>query len=114
MPARVCVVADLRWLHDEALQHLPTISLGGPGVNVLAHRWVEDVPVALAVDEQFYIQMDPDLDEPRASIWGMDNTQTQLAVATFLTRYLPKFLTRCAAVVSQTEEEEEEEEEEEQ
>jgi hypothetical protein len=111
-PARACVVADLRWLHDESFQSLPTISLGGPGVNVLAHRWVEDLPVAMAVDERFYIQMDPELDEPRVSIWGMDNSQTQVAVSAFLTRYLPRYLARCEAVASQVEEADEESEDE--
>ena len=94
---RVRVVADFRWIHDEPLQTLPTISLGGPGVNALAHRWLEEVPVSLAVDEQYYIQMDPDLDEPRASIWGMDNPSTQVAVSAFVRRFLPRFLERCAA-----------------
>jgi hypothetical protein len=102
---RVFVVADLRWLHDQPLQSLPTISLGGPGVNALTHRWVEDLPVALAVDEQFYIQMHPQLDEPRASIWGMNNTQTQIAVSAFLLRYLPRFLDRCAQEVEPLDEE---------
>ena len=48
------------------------------GVNALAHRWLEDVPVSLAVSERYFIQMDPDLAEPRASIWGMDNATTQI------------------------------------
>ena len=61
---RVRVVADFRWIYDEPLQKLPTISVGGPGVNALAHRWLEELAVTLAVDEQYYIQMDPD----RASI----------------------------------------------
>lgn len=95
---RAVVVADFRWIHDESLQRWPTISLGGPGVNALAHRWLEDVPLALAIDEQYYIQMDPDLDEPRASVWGMDNTTTQIAVAAFLQRFLPRFLARAATV----------------
>src|SRR5690242_9531245 len=96
-PFRVRVVADFRWIHDEPLQTLPTISIGGPGVNALAHRWLEEVPVSLAVDEQYYIQMDPDLDEPRASIWGMDNATTQIAVSVFIERFLPRFLDHCAA-----------------
>ena len=91
------MIADVRWLHDEALQALPTISVGGPGVNLLAHKWLEDLPVSLAVDEQYYIQMDPDLDEPRASIWGMDNATTQIAASAFVQRYLPRFLSRCAS-----------------
>jgi hypothetical protein len=97
-PIRVCVVADFRWIHDESLRALPTISVGGPGVNALAHRWLEDVPIALAVDERYYLQMDPDLDEPRASVWGMDNATTQLAVSVFIDRFLPRFLDHCAAV----------------
>ncbi|MGE3821048.1 MAG: hypothetical protein AB7I30_16670 [Isosphaeraceae bacterium] len=93
----VRVVADFRWIHDEPLQRLPTISVGGPGVNALAHRWLEEVPVSLAVDERYYLQMDPDLDEAHASIWGMDNPTTQIAVGVFLDRFLPQFLRRCAA-----------------
>ena len=92
----VLVVADFRWIHDDPLQELPTISIGGPGVNALAHRWLEEVPVSMAVDEEYYIQMDPDLGEPRASIWGMDNARTQIAVSVFVDRFLPRFLRNCA------------------
>ncbi|MFO0951652.1 MAG: hypothetical protein U0835_10980 [Isosphaeraceae bacterium] len=95
-PMRVRVVADFRWIHDEPLQKLPTISVGGPGVNALAQRWLEEIPVSLAVDERYYLQMDPDLDEPRASVWGMDNPTTQHAVAVFVDRFLPRFLEHCA------------------
>jgi hypothetical protein len=95
MPVEVRVVADFRWIHDEPLQALPTISVGGPGVNALAHRWLEEIPVTLAVDEQYYVQMDPDLDEPRVSVWGMDNAATQIAVSVFVDRFLPRFLEHC-------------------
>jgi hypothetical protein len=94
----VRLVADFRWLHDERLQSLPTISLGGPGVNALAHRWLEEIPVSLAYSERYFIQMDPDLTEPRVSIWGMDNATTQIAVSVFIDRFLPRFLERCATV----------------
>jgi hypothetical protein len=97
-PMDVRVVADFRWIHDEPLQALPTISVGGPGVNALAHRWLEEVPVSLAVDDRYYLQMDPDLDEPRVSIWGMDNATTQIAVSVFLERFLPRFLVHCASI----------------
>ena len=95
---QVRVVADFRWIHEKKLQNLPTISVGGPGVNALARDWLEEVPVSLAVDEQFYIQMDPDLEETRASVWGMDNSTTQIAVSVFLARFLPRFLERCGSV----------------
>ena len=93
----VRVVADFRWLNDDPLQRLPTISIGGPGVNALAHRWLEELPLSLAVDERYFIQMDPDLTELRASIWGMNNPTTQIAVSVFAQRCLPRFLERCAA-----------------
>jgi hypothetical protein len=93
----VRVVADIRWIHDEPLQAMPTISLGGPGVNALAHRWLEEVPVSLAFGERYFIQMDPDLADARASVWGMDNATTQIAVSVFVDRYLPRFLEHCAA-----------------
>ncbi|WP_205679123.1 hypothetical protein [Aquisphaera insulae] len=95
---QVRVVADFRWIHDEFLQGLPTISLGGPGVNALSHRWLEEVPISLAYNERYFIQMDPDLSEPRASIWGMDNPSTQIAVSVFLDRFLTRFLERCASI----------------
>lgn len=95
-PARALVVADFRFLNDKPLQSLATISVGGPGVNALAHSWFEELPFSFAIDEQFCIQMDPDLVEPRASIWGMDNTSTQVAVSMFVERYLSRFLDRAA------------------
>src|SRR5271165_2690916 len=95
---QVRVIADFRWIHDEFLQSLPTISLGGPGVNALSHRWLEEVPISLAFNERYFIQMDPDLNEPRVSIWGMDNPTTQIAVSIFLDRFLPPFLERCTLV----------------
>jgi hypothetical protein len=96
----VRVVADFRWIHDEPLQVLPTISLGGPGVNALARRWMKEIPVSLAYNERYFIQMDPDLAEPRASIWGMDNATTQIAVSVFVDRFLPRFLDRCATITA--------------
>jgi hypothetical protein len=90
------VIADFRWMNDEPLQVWPTISVGGPGVNMLAHHWFEEVPFSLAVDGQYCIQMDPDLAEPRASIWGMDNPATQIAVSVFVERFLPRFLDHAA------------------
>jgi hypothetical protein len=96
-PLKVQVVADFRWIHEDALHPLPTISLGGPGVNALAQQWLDELPLSLKVDDHYFIQMDPDLDEPRVSIWGMDNADTQIAVAAFIQRYLPRFLDHCLA-----------------
>lgn len=93
----VFVVADLLWLGDVELQDNPTISLGGPGVNLLSRRWIDDppIPIAMAVDDDYYIQMDPELDDLYASVWGMNNPSTQIAVNAFLHRFLPMFLDGC-------------------
>ena len=61
-------------------------------------RWLEEVPISLAYDERYFIQMDPDVSEPRVSIWGMDNAATQLAVSVFVDRFLPRFLERCTSI----------------
>jgi hypothetical protein len=100
------VIADFRWIHDESLHHLPTISVGGPGVNALAHRWLGEIPISLNFKERYFIQMDPELVEPRVSIWGMDNPTTQIAVSVFLDRFLSRFLERCATIVTTFEMEE--------
>jgi hypothetical protein len=86
---------DFGWIHDERLQEPATISLGGPGVNALAHRWPEEVPVSPAFGERYFIPMDPDLADPRASVWGMDIATTQIAVSVFIDRSLPRFFERC-------------------
>ncbi|WP_169973055.1 hypothetical protein [Tautonia rosea] len=92
---QVRVVSDLRWLHDEVFQEMPTISLGGHGVNLLAHRWLEELPFSMDVNNQYFVQMDPDLTEPKVSIWGKDNPTTQLAVLAFVNRFLPRFIECC-------------------
>ena len=92
----VVVVADFRRLNDEELEDAPTISVGGPGVNALAHQWLQELPLSLAVDDQFYIQMDPELGELKAAVWGMTNETTQIAVSAFIGRFLPRFLDAVA------------------
>src|SRR5581483_1977070 len=94
-PMKVLVIADFRWIHEDAYHALPTICLGGPGVNALTQRWLEELPLSLAVDNHYFVQMHPELDEPRVSIWGMDNADTQVAVSAFLQRFLPRFLDHC-------------------
>jgi hypothetical protein len=92
-PPTVYVISDFRYLDASRLAELPTISVGGPGVNALAHKWLETLPAVLTVDCEFYIQLaDDEGDPPRASIWGMDHESTRLAVASFLENYLDRFI----------------------
>jgi hypothetical protein len=89
------VLSDRYYLTHPDLHDLPLISVGGPGVNRLAQKLLKKLPAALAADQQFFIQMDPEASDLRASIWGLDNCQTRIAVVTFAERYLPQFVEAC-------------------
>ncbi|HLN32704.1 MAG TPA: hypothetical protein VK395_33555 [Gemmataceae bacterium] len=89
------VLSDRYYLCHPDLHQLPLISVGGPGVNKLAQKLLKKLSAVLAVEDKFFIQMDSDGEDLRASIWGMDNPQTQIAVVTFAERYLPRFAERC-------------------
>src|SRR5438552_12123172 len=78
------VVSDRFYLSRPDLHELPLLCVGGPGVNRLAQKLLKKLPAAFAAEDRFYIQMDPEKqDMLRASIWGMDNPQTRIAVVTF-------------------------------
>jgi hypothetical protein len=89
------VVSDRFYLTHPELHGLPMISVGGPGVNRLAQKLLKKLVAILAVEGKFFIQMDPKESDLRASIWGMDNPQTRIAVVTFADRYLPRFVNLC-------------------
>src|SRR5262249_4669402 len=96
------VISDRYYLSHPDLHELPLISVGGPGVNRLAQKLLKKLPSAFAVEGGFYIQIDPEKDEPRASVWGLDNPQTQVAIMTFAERYLPKFVQTCSHQIPPT------------
>ncbi len=89
------VLSDRYYLSHPDLHRLPMISVGGPGVNRVAQKLLKKLSAVLAVEDKFFIQMDPDGEDLRASIWGMDNPQTRIAVVTFSERYLPRFSQVC-------------------
>jgi hypothetical protein len=89
------VLSDRFYLSHPDLHELPLISVGGPGVNRLAQKLLKKLPAALAVEDGFFIQMDSESDDRRASIWGMDNPRTKIAVVTFAERFLPRFTRVC-------------------
>lgn len=87
------VVSDLWYTATEDVKEYPVISVGGPGVNALSQRFWRRLPIALAVDNVFVIQMDVSLEDLRASVWGMDHETTREAVQTFYEKgYLRRFL----------------------
>lgn len=94
----IIVLSDLWYLNAEALQLLPTISVGGPSVNALAAHLYKRLANALVVDNTLLIQMDPHLRDLRASIWGMSHQTTVEALELFISKgYLTRFLDAATA-----------------
>ena len=91
----VAVLSDVWYLNSRELHHVPTISVGGPGVNHLAAYWQRQLPVALLVENVLQIQMDVQGRDHRCSVWGTNHETTVEAVDTFLAKgHLERFL-RC-------------------
>lgn len=87
------VISDIWYLNHDRFNHLPTISVGGPGVNALSAHLYERLPSALAIDNVLVIQIDLTFEDRRCAVWGMDHDATVEAVETFLDRgYLDRFL----------------------
>ena len=89
------VLSDRYYLTHPDLQRVPTISVGGPGVNRVAQKLLKKLHAILEVEGKFFVQMDQRGEALRASIWGIDNAQTRIAVVTFVERYLCRFVKLC-------------------
>jgi hypothetical protein len=85
------VVTDVWVMNNDLGDFFPAISLGGPGVNAFTAQLYEDLPVALARDQDVFIQVAAD--GKRAALWGMDRDGTREAVETFVKKgLLDRFL----------------------
>lgn len=85
------VCSDIWYVNHRSLQRRPTISVGGPGVNALSAFFVDKLPTALQNNDML-IQLDSDLVDLRASVWGMNHETTIKAVNVFAETYLDAFL----------------------
>ncbi len=89
----VIVISDLWYLNSVALQEAPAISIGGPGINAVSAHFFKRIPNALMVDNRLLIQLDPELEDLRACIWGIDHALTVNALELFINKgYLDSFL----------------------
>ncbi|NLI15005.1 MAG: hypothetical protein GX409_01835, partial [candidate division Zixibacteria bacterium] len=53
LPFRKCIViSDSLYESDKIIQICPTISIGGPGVNALAARLAEILPIQISKDDR--------------------------------------------------------------
>lgn len=95
---KVVVLSDLWYLNSEALHRLPMISVGGAGVNAASAHLFGRLPNALVIDNVLLIQMDPNLEDLRACVWGTSHKLTVDALEIFISKgYLERFLGAVAA-----------------
>ena len=74
------------------------ISVGGPRANAVSARLFDKLPQTLLVDNKMLIQMDPQLLDLRACLWGADHHFTLNALQTFVrNKYLNRFLDAALA-----------------
>jgi hypothetical protein len=87
------VISDVYYLNSDEARTRPVISIGGPGVNALSAQLVNDLPTVIAIEDRLVVQMDLEMDDLRAAVWGMNHVETVKAVELFVDRgYLDTFV----------------------
>jgi hypothetical protein len=86
------VCSDLWYLNNNDLHHLPVIAIGEPGLNAASAYFANRLPEAFIIDQTLRVQMDQELIDLKACIWGIDHASTESGVELFVDRYLDAFL----------------------
>ncbi len=95
----IVVINDLWYLNCEPLHTVPTISVGGPGVNAVSAYLLDRLPRLLQVDDSILIQMDPEFSDKRVSIWGQNHALTVDALNLFIEKgFLERFLSGAVEI----------------
>ncbi|MEO1235954.1 MAG: hypothetical protein AAFX76_04120 [Planctomycetota bacterium] len=92
------VCTDLWYLNHDELRSLPTVCIGGPGVNALSAYLAQH----LSDDNKradVLLQIDPDFTDLQACVWGTDHELTAHGVQLFVDRYLDGYLRAVATQV---------------
>ena len=84
--------------NDDALRTQPTIALGDPAVNAASAMLSNRLPCAYAIENACQVLLDPELLEPKACLWGVDDESVRFAVQRFQDRWLEEFLDACEHV----------------
>lgn len=98
LPASYCI-SDLWYLNNSHLRMRPTISIGSPEVNAMSALIIGRVPPVFAVQDQYAVHSEPELEQLVACCWGTDGPRTLAAVEYFTRRNLHDFLDAAAAAV---------------
>lgn len=83
---RAVVVVDQAYLRRPELQYHPTIAIGGPGVNAVAHYYAASLPTLWREEERSFVQAELDDGTQRVALWGMDAATTARAVNAFVSQ----------------------------
>ena len=92
------VMTDVWYLNDDALRTQPTIALGDPAVNAASAMLSNRLPCAYAIENACQVLLDPELLEPKACLWGVDDESVRFAIQRFQDRWLEEFLDACEHV----------------
>lgn len=91
-PLDVIVCSDVWRLNDEGLKTVPTVSVGGPGVNALSAYLGDKIPSVFVIEDRLIVQADLEWEDLMVCCWGMDHDLTVQAVEAFMERYLDDYL----------------------
>ncbi|MHC4976299.1 MAG: hypothetical protein ACYTF7_06800 [Planctomycetota bacterium] len=91
-PLDVVVCSDLWRLNDESLSQIPTVSIGGPGVNALTACLGDKLASVFVIEDRLIVQADLDFDDLTVCCWGMDHDLTISATQAFVEKYLDAYL----------------------
>ena len=85
-------MTDVWYLNDDQLRMQPTIAIGDPSVNAVSAMFANRLPCAYAIENACQVLLDPEMLEPRACFWGIDDESTRLAWERFESKWLEEFL----------------------
>jgi hypothetical protein len=83
---RAVLLSDDSFLRRPGLQHHPTIAVGGPGVNAVAHYYAASLPTVWREEERSFVQAELEDGAQRVALWGMDAATTARAVHAFVSQ----------------------------
>jgi hypothetical protein len=86
------VVTDVWYLNDDQLRLQPTIAIGDPAVNAASAMFANRLPCAFAIENTCQVLLDPEMLEPRACFWGVNDESIRLAWERFQSKWLEEFL----------------------
>ena len=94
----VLVITDLWYMNDDKLRTLPTICIGGPGVNALSAYLAQHLSEENQ-EADIIMQVDEEFTDLRAVVWGKDHEKTVHGVELFMDKFLDGYLRAVATQV---------------